>query len=102
MIQEALFDAPTKPVYVKSAMLPPEPPKLVVIAESLGKCCKCGRDATRRSPSGNVYCAEHGKCGGKTVRETALGIDVRVCGTSVEDFVFHTRLGIYACPCVGS
>jgi hypothetical protein len=98
MIQEALFEAPAP--LAQSAMLPPEPPKLAVVAESLGPCVKCGKAATVASPGGSIYCAEHGKCGGKSVRETALGIDVRVCSTSVEDFVLHPRMGIWCCPCV--
>lgn len=101
MIQEALFDAPAKPVHVESAMLPPEPPKPTMVAESLGPCCKgCGRDAVLRSPGGNVYCAECGKCGGKYVEETALGVSVSICGISVEKFVMHPGMKIWCCPCV--
>lgn len=102
MIQETMFEAPT--AVVKSAMEPPEPPGDVMIAEPLGQCCKAGCDelATRRSPSGALYCAEHGKCGGKSVRETALGIEMSICGRSVEEFVLHPRMGIWVCTCVGA
>lgn len=95
MIQEALFVPETK-----GAMLPPEPPTPVVQAQPLGPCCKCGEIATLLSPGGSIYCAEHGKCGRKHVEMTALGINVRVCGRSVEMFVMHPRLGIWVCSCV--
>jgi hypothetical protein len=94
MIQEALFDAPAKPVHVRSAMLPPEPPRAVVVADPLGTCCKCGKVAERRSPSGALYCAECGKCGHWYIdRQTR-------CKRSVEEFVFHLRMRIYICPCL--
>lgn len=95
MIQEMLF-AP--PAIAESAMLPPEPPELTVVAEPMGPCCKagCSEPATLASPSGKfVYCAEHGKCGHWYMdRQTR-------CGISVEKFVMHPRLEIYVCPCVG-
>lgn len=92
--QEALFDI----------KLPPEPPSTVITADPLGPCCKagCNEPATVASPGGSIYCKYHGKCGGKSVWQSALGIDVRVCGTSVEHFVKHPRMGIWVCPCVGS
>jgi hypothetical protein len=100
VIQEMLFAAPAPKT--QDATLPPEPPKLVVVAEPLGQCCKagCHEMATRQSPSGNIYCESCGRCGGKYVEETALGVSVRVCGRSVEEFVMHRRLGIWCCPCL--
>jgi len=98
MIQEALFEAPV--TVAKDAQVPP-PSKPVLVAESLGPCVKCGRDATLKSPGGSIYCVHCGKCGGKVVDMTALGASVRVCGRSVEEFVLHPRMGIWCCPCVG-
>jgi hypothetical protein len=84
---------------LESGMLPPEPP--VIQREPLGSCVKCGQPATRRSPSGNYfYCAECGKCGAKTVEQTALGINVKVCGRSIEEFVLHKRMQIWVCSCM--
>jgi hypothetical protein len=81
--------------------LPPEPPIPVIQHETLGPCVSCGKPATRRSPSGKyVYCEDCGRCGAKTVKETALGISVEICGRSVEQFVKHPRMGVYVCPCV--
>jgi len=87
--QEVLFDSK-----------PPEPPRAVQVADPLGSCVKCNKPATLKSPGGNVYCAEHGRCGGKTIKDTALGVSVEICGKSVEQFVFHLRMRIYCCPCV--
>jgi hypothetical protein len=91
MIQEALFAAPAPKT--QDAMLPPEP---------LGQCCKagCHEMATRQSPSGNIYCESCGRCGGKYVEETALGVSVSICGISVEKFVMHPGMKIWCCPCV--
>jgi len=70
-----------------------------MIAEPLGPCAKlgCNKPAVLASPSGNpksVYCKQHGHCG----RANKDGLET--CGTSVESFVKHPRLGIYVCPCV--
>ena|SRR2546430_5864452 len=99
--QDALFDAPVKPVVDRASKLPPEPPKPVIQAESLGPCCKCGADGTVSTPNGKyIYCDKCGKCGHKYITETALGIQVRECGKSVDTFVVHPRLGIYVCTCL--
>ena len=97
MIQEALFDA--QPV-AGGANLPPSNPPTV--AQPLGACVKCQKEeATRRSPSGKyVYCEKCGKCGAKAVSSTALGISVKTCGRSVEEFVWHPNMQIWVCPCV--
>ncbi len=99
MKQEALFDTPVPVLERKYAGVPPASTKPVAV-ETLGICCKCGEPATLLSPGGSIYCAEHGKCGGKSVTQTALGISVKVCGRSVEQFVMHPRLGIWVCPCM--
>jgi hypothetical protein len=97
MIQEALFNVPVP----DAPAIPPSRTNPPMLAEPLGPCVKCGMTATRQSPGGSLYCAEHGKCGGKVVEGTALGISVKVCGRSVEEFVLHPRMGIWVCPCMG-
>jgi hypothetical protein len=80
---------------------PTKPPAPVALAEPIGTCCKCGADGTVSTPNGKyVYCEKCGKCGAKDITNTALGIQVRVCGRSVETFVMHPRLGIYVCTCL--
>lgn len=88
-MQEQLFTIPTKP-----AILP----------VSLGRCIKCGKDATLASASGNpksIYCEQCGKCKRK-VYDTMSGVVVvrKLCSISVEDFMWHRRLGIWCCPCI--
>jgi hypothetical protein len=99
MIQEALFGTPVQVSEPKHAGVPPTSTKPVA-TEPLGSCVKCGKDATLLSPGGSLYCAECGRCRGKSVEQTALGIEVKVCGRSVEKFVMHPRMGIWVCPCL--
>ena len=98
MIQEQLFDLPVQvPATQGTSKLPPKPPKPTTLAEPLGQCVKCGAPAEVASPSGDpksVYCKQHGHCG----RANKDGLET--CGTSVENFVKHPRLGIWCCPCV--
>jgi hypothetical protein len=99
-----LFDFET-PAPVAAPPIPPTPPKPVALAEPLGVCCKVGCDnpATVASPSGDpqsIYCKACGRCGAKSVEMTALGVSVKVCGNSVEQFVLHPRMGIWCCPCM--
>jgi hypothetical protein len=94
--QEALFEMPVS----ASSNIPPSDIKPVALAEPLGPCVKCEGPATVASPGGSIYCKKCGKCGGKTVEQTALGIEVNICGRSVEKFVMHPRLGIWCCPCI--
>ena len=97
--QDALFDVQTAPA--ASNTPPTKPPAPATLAEPLGQCCKCGADGSVSTPNGKyVYCANCGKCGAKYISETALGIQARVCGKSVETFVVHPRLGIYVCTCM--
>lgn len=97
--QATLIDVPATSA---ASNIPPQPPKPVALAEPLGECCKlgCEQEAVLKSPGGSIYCEKCGKCGAKTVDSSALGISVRVCGRSVEQFVMHERLGIWVCPCI--
>ena len=101
--QGSLFDIPAALVaHPQPAKVPPLPAKIVV-SPVLGQCVRCGHDATVASPSGNphsIYCEQCGRCGGGHVTQTALGIEVRVCGNSVEHFVYDEIRGIWRCPCM--
>jgi hypothetical protein len=94
-----LFDLEAPTPVADSPIIPPTPPKPVALAKPLGTCCKAGCDnpATVASPSGDpqsIYCVNCGKCGAKSVESTALGIEVKVCRRSVEQFVLHPTLQI--------
>ena len=98
MIQEALFAVPAVQTASKQ---PPQPPQSVIQAEPLGKCIKCGQEATLSLPNGTVYCKQCGRCKRK-VYGVMKGIAVlrEECKATVENFVLHPRLGVYVCPCV--
>jgi len=100
MIQEALFEAPVATPVADGSSVVSTTIKPAILAEPLGPCVRCGEPATLRSPGGSIYCAEHGRCGGKSVGMTALGVSVKICGRSVEEFVLHKRLQIWVCPCM--
>ncbi len=98
MIQEALFGTSVQVPEPKHAGVPPAS-TMPVVAEPLGPCARhgCQEPATLESASGNpqsIYCEQHGHCGRKYLdRQTT-------CGTSVEQFVWHERMGIWVCPCM--
>jgi len=97
VIQEQLFALPVQaPATQSVSKLPPSPPKPATIAEPLGQCVKCGASAEVASKSGDpksVYCKQCGRCGRKNKDDIE-------CGTSIEHFVKHPRLGIWCCSCV--
>lgn len=68
---------------------------------ALGTCVKCGKPSNVKSPSGTLYCQQCGRCQ-RRVYDTMQGVVVlrEECNTSVKDFVLHSRMGIYVCPCI--
>jgi hypothetical protein len=90
MIQDALFSVPVS----DAPVIPPSGTKPPMLAEPLGPCVKCGKDAILASPSGMLYCVKCGQCGRMD------GQGKKSCYKNITDFVWHDRLKIWCCPCV--